>query len=100
MNYKYDIAIIGAGPAGIMAGKSAINSLNKVCILEKNSSAGKKLLISGKGRCNVTTSKDIREIVNAFGKNGKFLYGALTRFSNSDLMNFFESRGVKLKEER
>lgn len=100
MNYKYDVAIIGAGPAGMMAGFSAKNTLNKVCILEKNSSAGKKLLISGKGRCNVTTSKDIREIVNAFGKNGKFLYGALTRFSNIDLINFFETRGVKLKEER
>ena len=100
MNYMYDVAIIGAGPAGMMAGISAKNTLNKVCILEKNSSAGKKLLISGKGRCNVTTSKDIREIVNAFGRNGKFLYGALTRFSNIDLINFFEIRGVKLKEER
>lgn len=97
---KYDIAIIGAGPAGMMAGISAKHSSNKVCLLEKNHSPGKKLLISGKGRCNVSTSKDISEIVSAFGKNGKFLYGALTRFSNTDVINFFETRGVKLKEER
>jgi len=100
MLYNFDVAVIGAGPSGMMAGISAKNTSNKVCILEKNHSAGKKLLISGKGRCNVTTSKEISEIVSAFGKNGKFLYGSLTRFSNKDVINFFESRKVILKEER
>lgn len=100
MIHNFDIAVIGAGPSGMMAGISAKNASDTVCILEKNSSAGKKLLISGKGRCNVTTSKEISEIVSAFGKKGKFLYGVLTRFSNTDVINFFESRGVMLKEER
>ena len=100
MNKSFDIAIVGAGPSGMMAGIFAKNKSNKVCILEKNHSAGKKLLISGKGRCNVTTSKEIPEIVSAFGKKGKFLYGSLTRFSNTDVINFFQSRNVMLKEER
>lgn len=100
MFYNFDIAVIGAGPSGMMAGIFAKNTSNKVCIIEKNHSAGKKLLITGKGRCNVTTSKEISEIVSAFGKNGKFLYGSLYRFSNKDVINFFESRKVMLKEER
>ncbi|MCX6706048.1 MAG: NAD(P)/FAD-dependent oxidoreductase [Candidatus Woesebacteria bacterium] len=100
MNEIFDVAIVGAGPAGMMAGISSKTSGNCVCILEKNDQAGKKLLISGKGRCNVTTSKDIHEIVTAFGENGKFLYGTLSQFSNQDVINFFESREVPLKEER
>jgi len=100
MNNTFDVAIIGAGPAGLMAGISAKTKENKVCILEKNASAGKKLLISGKGRCNVTTSKNIHEIVKAFGEKGKFLYGVLSQFSNQEVINFFEIRGVPLKEER
>ena len=100
MNNVFNVAIIGGGPAGMMAGISAKNRNNKVCILEKNSSLGKKLLLTGKGRCNLTTSKEIPEIVSAFGKKGKFLYGALTRFSNHDLVDFFENRGVKTKTER
>lgn len=98
--HDYDIVIIGAGPSGMMASISAKNGKNKVCIIEKNKSAGKKLLITGKGRCNVTTSKTIPEIVSAFGKEGRFLFGAFTRFSNTDVIDFFESRGVRLKEER
>ena len=100
MNNTFDVAIIGAGPTGLMAGISAKTKENKVCILEKNASAGKKLLISGKGRCNVTTSKNIHEIVKAFGEKGKFLYGVLSQFSNQEVINFFEIRGVPLKEER
>ena len=100
MSNLFDVAIIGGGPAGMMAGISAKNSGNKICILEKNSSLGKKLLLTGRGRCNLTTSKEIPEIINAFGPKGKFLYGALTRFSNKDLINFFESRKVKTKIER
>jgi len=100
MSNVFDVAIVGAGPAGMMAAISAKNSSNKVCILEKNSSFGNKLLLSGKGRCNVTTSKDIHDIVKAFGKNGKFLYGVLGQYSNQDVIAFFEKRGVKLKVER
>jgi len=100
LNMFYDVAVIGAGPAGMMAAITAKNDNNRICLLEKNSTAGKKLLISGKGRCNVTTSKDIHEIVKAFGENGKFLYSVLSQFSNQDVINFFESRGITLKEER
>ena len=96
----YDVLIVGAGPAGMMAGIGARKDSNKVLILEKNSSAGVKLLLTGKGRCNVTTTKEINEIVEAFGSTGKFLYGSLSRFSNKDIMDFFETRGVELKEER
>lgn len=99
-NMFYDVAVIGAGPAGMMAAITAKNDNNRICLLEKNSTAGKKLLISGKGRCNVTTSKDIDEMVKAFGENGGFLYGVLSQFSNQDVIDFFESRGVALKEER
>jgi len=81
MTNIYDVLIIGAGPAGMMAGISAKNDSNNVLILEKNSSAGVKLLLTGKGRCNVTTTKEISEIIEAFGSTGKFLYGSLSRFS-------------------
>lgn len=102
MKNIFDIAVIGAGPAGMMAGISAKtkNKNNKVCILEKNTTLGKKLLLTGKGRCNVTSSKNISDIIAAFGKRGRFLSGALSRFSNQDLMDFFEKRGVELKVER
>ena len=100
MSGVYDVLIVGAGPAGMMAGISAKNNSNNVLILEKNSSAGVKLLLTGKGRCNVTTTKDIDDIIEAFGPTGKFLHGSLSRFSNRDLMSFFETRDVELKEER
>lgn len=100
MNNIFDVAIIGGGPAGMMAGISSKIGENKVCIVEKNSSLGRKLLLTGKGRCNLTTSKEIPQIIEAFGKKGRFLYGALTRFSNLDLISFFEKRGVKTKIER
>ncbi|PIS08984.1 aminoacetone oxidase family FAD-binding enzyme [Candidatus Beckwithbacteria bacterium CG10_big_fil_rev_8_21_14_0_10_34_10] len=100
MNNVFEVAIIGGGPAGMMAGIEAKTSKNKVIILEKNQSLGKKLLLTGKGRCNLTTSKEIPQIIDAFGKKGKFLYGALTRFSNQNLRQFFEEKGVKLKVER
>jgi len=95
VNNIFDVVIIGGGPAGMMAGISDKYRKNKVCILEKNSSLGKKLLLTGKGRCNFTTSREIPEIVDAFGNKGKFLYGALTKFSNKDLINFFENRKRK-----
>ena len=100
MRSVFDVAITGGGPAGMMAGISAKKSGNKVCILEKNSTLGRKLLLTGKRRCNFTTSKEVPEIVEVFGKQGKFLYGALSRFSNKDLVDFFENRGVKTKIER
>jgi len=113
MNSIYDIAIVGGGPAGMMAGIAAkedkparnasrvrLGVAGGVCLLERNKSLGVKLLLTGNGRCNLTTSKTISEIVKAFGSKGAFLYSALSRFSNIDLMNFFKAKGVALKEER
>jgi len=74
MNKVFDVVIIGGGPAGMMAGISAKSAWNNVCMVEKNSSLGKKMLLTGKGRCNLTTAKETAEIIDAFGKNGKFLY--------------------------
>lgn len=96
---KYDVAVIGGGPAGMMAAIQAAKT-QRVVLLEKNESLGKKLLITGKGRCNLTNSCDIRDIVEAFGKEGKFLYGALSRFSNKDIIQFFEDNGLETKIER
>ncbi len=96
----YDVGVIGGGPAGMMAAIAAGQKKRKVVLLERNSSLGKKLLLTGNGRCNFTNNRAIPEIVECFGKKGKFLYGALTKFSNQDLISFFEERWVKTKVER
>ena len=98
MSDVFDVIIVGAGPAGMMAAISAKNGNNKVLLLEKNSSAGVKLLLTGKGRCNLTTTREVSEIIEAFGENGKFLYGSLSRFSNEGLIKFFEDRGHAVLE--
>lgn len=99
MKMIYDIAIIGGGPAGMIAGIIAGTKARAV-ILEKNRKLGKKLVITGKGRCNITTSKSKIAIIKAFGPNGRFLYGPLSRFSNEETMNFFKNIGVSLDIER
>ncbi len=91
--------IIGGGPAGMMAAIAAAEK-SQVTIYEKNDILGKKLLITGKGRCNLTNAGSQDEIIEAFGRNGRFLFSALNSFSNIDLMNFFEKRGLSLKVER
>ena len=96
----YDVGVIGGGPAGMMAAISAGQRDKSVVLLERNESLGKKLLLTGKGRCNFTNNKPIPQIVAAFGKKGRFLYSALTKFSNQDLIAFFEKRGIKTKIER
>lgn len=96
----YDVGVVGGGPAGMMAAIAAGQKKRKVVLLERNNSLGKKLLLTGNGRCNLTNSRPIPEIVEAFGKKGQFLYSALTKFSNRDLISFFEERGVKTKVER
>ncbi len=94
------IVIIGAGPAGLMAGIAAAGTGADVTVLERNPFAGKKLRITGKGRCNVTNNCTAAEVMEAIPHNAKFLYGALNRFSPADTMAFFESAGVPLKTER
>lgn len=93
------VIVIGAGPAGMMAAISASEN-HDVTLLEGNERLGKKLFITGKGRCNVTNAKDIGEFFEFIPGNPYFLYSALYTYTNIDVMNFFENAGVKLKVER
>jgi predicted Rossmann fold flavoprotein len=96
----YKILIIGAGPAGMMAGIRAAHFCGRVCLLEQNNLPGKKLLISGKGRCNLTNAGGWDDFHQAFGKNGEFLRDAFKALSNAALIAFFEKQGLGLKTER
>lgn len=93
------VVIIGGGPAGMMAAIKAAEK-NEVILVDGNEKLGKKLFITGKGRCNVTNSKDISEFFDNIPGNPYFLYSSLYSFTNEDTMNFFQSNGVKLKIER
>ena len=94
------IAIIGAGASGLMAAiRAAESGVERVWLFEKNNLPGRKLLITGNGRCNVTNMTEIRSYPEHFFGNGKFLYKALNAFSPRDLADFLESRGILLKEE-
>lgn len=94
------IYVIGGGPAGMMAACSAAYHGASVVLLEKKERLGRKLGITGKGRCNLTSSLDLDQFIQGYAGNGKFLYSALHAFSNQDLMDFFCSRGLELKVER
>lgn len=91
--------MIGAGPAGVMAAIEA-SKYHDVTIVDGNEKIGKKLFITGKGRCNVTNAKDISEFFDYIPGNPHFLYSALYSFTNEDTMNFFQRYGIKLKVER
>ena len=98
---KYDIAVIGAGPAGMMAAVKASELGRKVVILEKNSIPGIKLLMTGKERCNITNAEtEPRKFLQNFGNNGKFLINALYRFGVKETIDFFHSHNVTTKVER
>ena len=100
-NNLFDVAVIGGGPAGMLAAGRAAELEAKVVLIEKNEILGKKLLITGKGRCNFTHSEfDIRKFAEKFGRNGRFLYSALAIFGAREMINFFESRGVKSRVEQ
>lgn len=94
------VAVIGGGPAGMMAAISAARCGAQVVLFEKNAKLGKKLRITGKGRCNVTNDCDTNEFLMNVPTNPRFLYAALNRFSTADAKDFFESAGVELKTER
>ncbi|MFA6096526.1 MAG: NAD(P)/FAD-dependent oxidoreductase [Candidatus Paceibacterota bacterium] len=97
---KYDIAIIGGGPAGMMAAGRAGELGARVVLVEKNVNLGTKLLMTGNGRCNITNlSDDPKGIAAKFGKNGRFLFSALNLFSAGDAVAFFRSRGLEIKVE-
>lgn len=95
-----NVIIVGGGPAGMIAGISSAKNGDKVTIIEKMNSCGKKLLITGKGRCNITNNTDINGFIENTPCNGRFLYGALNNFDNNDIIDLLESNGVKTKVER
>lgn len=97
---KYDTIIVGGGAAGLMAAITASGSGKKVLLFEKNDRLGKKLLITGKGRCNVTNNCSVDELIKNVPSNPRFLYSAFSQFSSEDTMAFFENVGVPLKTER
>ena len=94
------VVIIGGGPAGMMAAISAARNENEVVILEKMNMLGRKLLITGKGRCNITSSLDISEFIQNVPGNGRFLYSCFEKFTNEDIIKLLEKHGVKVKVER
>lgn len=97
---KTDLIVVGGGAAGMMAAGRAAELGAKVILLEKTPSLGNKLRISGKGRCNLTNASDISDFPEMYPGHGKFLLGALHRFTNWDLVDFFEELGVSTKVER
>ena len=97
---KYDGIVIGGGPAGMFAAIMAAKNGQKVLLLERNDRLGKKLLITGKGRCNVTNDCSSQEVLQNTPRNGRFLYSAMTAFPPEQTKAFFESRGCPLKTER
>jgi len=98
---KFDVAVIGGGPAGMLAAGRAGELGAKVVLIEKNSSLGRKLLITGKGRCNITQAEfDDKEFVKTLGKNGKFIFSSLAAFGPKEIIEFFEKRKLKIKTER
>ena len=94
------IAVVGGGASGMMAAITAARDGKSVTLFEKNKMLGRKLLITGKGRCNLTNDCDIGEFMKNVPTNPRFLYGALNRFSTEDTKSFFEELGVPLKTER
>ncbi|MFC0522260.1 NAD(P)/FAD-dependent oxidoreductase [Pontibacillus salicampi] len=96
---KYDVTIIGGGPSGLMAAIAAAENGAKTLLIDKGKKLGKKLAISGGGRCNVTNRLPQDEIIKHIPGNGRFLYSAFSVFNNYDIIEFFENLGVELKEE-
>ena len=94
------VVVVGGGAAGMMCAYQAALNDNEVTLIEKNEKLGKKLYITGKGRCNVTNFSDLETVFANINRNSKFLYSAIYGFDNTAVWNFFEENGCKLKEER
>ena len=97
---RFDGIVIGGGPAGMFAAITAAKQGQKVLLLERNDRLGKKLLITGKGRCNVTNDCSGQEVLQNTPRNGRFLYSAMTAFPPERTMAFFREAGCELKTER
>lgn len=97
---RYDVLVIGAGPAGMMAAGTAAESGAKTILLEKMDRPGRKLQITGKGRCNLTNSAILEDFIGHFGDNARFLYSAFSRFFTSELIEFMQQLGVQTVQER
>ncbi|MCL2676811.1 MAG: NAD(P)/FAD-dependent oxidoreductase, partial [Streptococcaceae bacterium] len=95
----FDIIVVGAGPSGMMAAITAAEHGTKVALIDKNKKVGKKLLLTGGGRCNVTNNKSIDDLIENIPGNGRFLYSSFSQFDNQDIIAFFAKSGIKLKEE-
>lgn len=100
MGCEMTVIVCGAGAAGLMAAGTAAKTADKVVLIEKNSTPGRKLRITGKGRCNITNSCEIADMIEMFPVNGRFLYSALYTFTNDDIVSLLERYGVKTKVER
>ena len=92
--------VVGGGPAGILACISAAKSGDKVILIEKMNNLGRKLLITGKGRCNITSGLPMDEFVKSIPGNGMFLYSSFHNFTNQDIVKMLEKKGLKTKQER
>ncbi len=101
MNTIYDVAVIGGGAAGLLAAGRSAELGAKTILIEKNNKLGRKLLITGNGRCNLSQAEyEVRQLVAKFGDNGRFLFSALSRFGVKETVAFFEDRGLLTKVER
>ncbi|WP_240941895.1 NAD(P)/FAD-dependent oxidoreductase [Paenibacillus sp. HB172176] len=96
---NYEIIVVGAGSAGLMASAAAGEAGARVLLLDKGDKLGRKLGISGGGRCNVTNAKEIDKLIENIPGNGRYLHSALASFNNRDIIRFFEDLGIRLKEE-
>ena len=94
------VVVIGGGPAGMMAAITSSQNGNQVILIEKMKSLGRKLLITGKGRCNITSSLPIEDFIKNTPGNGKFLYSSYQNFTNKDIIKFLKEEGLEVKEER
>ena len=94
------VIVIGGGPAGMMSAIASAQQGNKVTLIEKMNSLGRKLLITGKGRCNITSSINIEDFIKNIPRNGKFLYSSFINFSNLDIIEFLKKQGLEVKIER
>ena len=94
------VIVIGGGPAGMMAAITAAENGNQVILIEKMQTLGRKLLISGKGRCNITSSLEMEYFIKNIPGNGKFLYSCFQNYTNKDIIKFLKKQGLEIKEER